>query len=100
MTQQTDEEIRDEVLSLFEENEEQLIAVTSLIEKIEKEGVMSFEKKALAAKNKLVQDTTVPDDDLEKVYLEEIENIRKEVLEKVQQQIQEVVEKNTREATA
>ena len=100
MTQQTDEEIRDEVLSLFEENEEQLIAVTSLIEKIEKEGVMSFEKKALAAKNKLVQDTTVPDDDLEKVYLEEIENIRKDVLEKVQMQIEEIVKKNQEGATA
>lgn len=100
MTQLTDEEIRDEVLSLFEENEEQLIAVTSLIEKIEKEGVMSFEKKALAAKNKLVQDTTVSDDDLEKVYLEEIENIRKDVLEKVQMQIEEIVKKNQEGATA
>lgn len=100
MTQLTDEEIRDEVLSVFEEHEEQLISVTSQLEKIEKDGMMTFEKKILAAKNRLIQDPAIADDDLEKVYLEEVEKIRKEVLEKVEQQVQEVVAKNTQEQVA
>lgn len=98
MTQLTQEEVRDEVLSLFEEHEEHLIAVTAQIETIEVEGLMTFEKKVLSVKNSLVQDASIADDDLEKVYIEEVENIRKEVVEKVKQQIQEIVEKNTKEA--
>lgn len=95
----TQEEIRDEVLSLFEENEKKLLSVTSQIEKIENEGVISFEMKVLGAKNRLIQDPAITDVDLEKVYIEEVENIRKEVLAKVKEQIQEVVEKNTKEVS-
>lgn len=100
MTQLTQEEIRDGVLSLFEEQEVQLVAVTADLEKIEEEGVMMFEKKVLGVKNRIVQDPAVSDDDLERVYLEEVENIRKEVLEKVKQQIQEIVETSTKKSTA
>lgn len=100
MTQLTQEEIRDGVLSLFEEQEVQLVAVAADLEKIEEEGVMMFEKKVLGVKNRIVQDPAVSDDDLERVYLEEVENIRKEVLEKVKQQIQEIVETNTKKSTA
>lgn len=99
MKELTQEEIRDEVLSLFEEKETHLTAVVSDLEKIEEEGVMMFEKKVLGAKNRIVQDQAVSDDDLERVYLEEVENIRKEVLEKVKHQIQDIVEKNTKEPT-
>ncbi len=100
MTQLTQEEIRDGVLSLFEEQEVQLVAVATDLEKIEEEGVMMFEKKVLGVKNRIVQDPAVSDDDLERVYLEEVENIRKEVLEKVKQQIQEIVETSTKKSTA
>ncbi len=100
MTQLTDEEIRDEVLSVFEEHEAQLVSVADQIEKIEKDGMIMFEKKILAAKNRLIEDPAVLDDDLERVYLEEVEQIRKDVLAKVQGQIQEVVEKNTKEVEA
>lgn len=95
MTQLTHEEIRDEVLSLFEEQEEKLGALTLHIEKIEAEGLMSFEKKVLGAKNRLINNPSITDDNLEKIYLEEIENIRKEVLEKVKQQVEELVAKHT-----
>lgn len=100
MTQLTDEEIRDEVLSVFEEHEEQLTSVTNQLEKIEKDGMIIFEKKILTAKNRLIEDPAVAEDDLEKVYLEEVEKIRKEVLEKVEQQVQEVLAKNTQDQVA
>ncbi len=92
MTTLTQEEIRDEVLSLFEENEQKLLTLTSQIEKIENEGVISFEKKVLAAKNNLVQDVTVLDEDLEKKYVEDVEKIRSDILEKVEHQIKELIE--------
>ena len=94
MSQLTQEEIRDELLSLFEENEEQLSSYTSQIEKIEDQAMMQFEMKVIAAKNKLVQDATITDDELEERYLEEVELIRKSVLEDTNQQIIALVESN------
>lgn len=94
MSQLTQEEIRDELLSLFEENEELLSSYTSKIEKIEDQAMMQFEMKVISAKNKLVQDSTVTDDELEERYLQEIESIRKSILEEVNQQISVLVESN------
>ena len=45
MTQLTQEEIRDEVLSIFEEHEDALLSLASKIEKIESESMITFEKK-------------------------------------------------------
>lgn len=94
MSQLTQEEIRDELLSLFEENEEQLSSYTSQIEKIEDQAMMQFEMKVIGAKNKLVQDATITDDELEERYLQEVEQIRKSVLEDTNRQITAIVESN------
>ncbi len=94
MSQLTQEEIRDELLSLFEENEEQLSSYTSQIEKIEDQAMIQFEMKVIATKNKLVQDATITDDELEERYLQEVELIRKSVLEDTNQQITALVESN------
>lgn len=94
MSQLTQEEIRDELLSLFEENEEQLSSYTSQIEKIEDQAMMQFEMKVIGAKNKLVQDATITDDELEERYLQEVEQIRKSVLEDTNRQITALVESN------
>lgn len=94
MSQLTQEEIRDELLSLFEENEEQLSSYTSQIEKIEDQAMMQFEMKVIGAKNKLVQDATITDDELEDRYLQEVEQIRKSVLEDTNRQITAIVESN------
>jgi hypothetical protein len=94
MSQLTQEEIRDELLSLFEENEEQLSLYTSQIEKIEDQAMMQFEMKVIGAKNKLVQDATITDDELEERYLQEVEQIRKSVLEDTNRQITAIVESN------
>lgn len=91
MAQLTQEEIRDELLSIFEEHEQELNNYTFQIEKIEKEGIMFFEKKVIAIKNKLIEDINIKDDDLQRVYLEEIEKIRKDVLEDVQNKIKELI---------
>lgn len=93
MTQLTQEEIRDELLALFEEHEEGLGSYTSQIEKIENESIESFERKIIAIKNRLVIDSNITDDDLQKKYLEEVEELRKTTLKGVEEKIQSLISK-------
>jgi len=92
--QHIDEDIRDEVLSLFEEKEKDLISIDKKIQKIEEEGVILFDRKAIAIKNKLVEDTSVSEDMLEEKYIDALEMARKETLEDVHQKIQELLSKH------
>ncbi len=92
MTQLIQEEVRDEILSSFEEKEDSLQRFSSEIENFEKEGIESFERKVIAIKNKLVQDITISDDELEARYLEEVELARKETLQHVEVSIKTLVE--------
>lgn len=96
MTQLTQEEIRDEVLSIFEEHEDALLSLASKIEKIESESMITFEKKVIAIKNRLIDDVSVPDDKLEEVCLQEIELARKVILDEAKKQIEELVKSQER----
>lgn len=89
----TEEELKDEVLTLFEEKEEQLAKGLGEIEKIEDEAMDLFDRRAIAIKNKLVADVNIADDELEKKYLEEIEELRKNILDETQEKINDVVKK-------
>lgn len=93
MTQLTQEEIRDSLLSLYEENEESMASYVSEIEKIEDEGIVTFERKVIAVKNRLINDESVSEENLQKKYLEEVEEIRKIVLQEVEEKIKEVTSK-------
>lgn len=93
MTQLTQEEIRDALLSLYEENEQDLSLSASEIEKIEDEGFMSFERKVIAIKNRLVSDESVSEEDLQKKYLEDVEIARKEVLSEVEKRVNDLLKK-------
>ena len=93
MTQLTQEEIRDALLSLYEDNEQELALSASEIEKIEDEGFMSFERKVIAIKNRLISDESVSEEDLQKKYLEEVEIARKEVLSEVEKKINDLLKK-------
>lgn len=89
----TQEEIRDEVLSLFEEHEDELISQASQMEKIEADAISSFDINVIKMKNRLLNDIAVPEEQLQKQFLEELENIRKSTLEEVQVKIKELLEK-------
>lgn len=93
MTQLTQEEIRDELLSLFEEHEEDLGSYTSQIEKIENESIESFERKIIAIKNRLVADSNIADEELQKKYLEEVDEARKTTLKDVEEEIKLLISK-------
>ncbi len=93
MTQLTQEEIRDELLSLFEEHEEDLVLYATQIEKIENDALESFDRKIISIKNKLVNDIAISDEELQKKYLEEIELLRKVISEDVESKIKELIGK-------
>ena len=87
MTQLTQEEIRDEVLSIFENNEGKLQNLSEDIERIEKEAIEFFEKKSIAIKNALVNDENVKEEDLESAYLESIKKLRDQVIAETKEKI-------------
>lgn len=94
----TDEELRDEVLAIFEEKEPLLLSQEETISNIEKSAMDRFDMKVISIKNKLVEDTTIPEDQLEKRYLEEVDLLRAKILEEVNQEIKDFIEKTTKAA--
>lgn len=93
MTQLKQEEIRDEMLSLFEEYEEELLSQAAQIEKIENEGIMFFEMKEIAIKNRIAGDVAIPEEEVEERYMQELELLRKAVLEETERKLKELIEK-------
>ena len=93
MTQVTEEEIKNEMLALFEEHESELISAAEQIKKIEDDAVMYFEMKEIALKNKIIADDTIKDEEMEVKFLEELELLRKQVLENTQTKLNELLKK-------
>jgi hypothetical protein len=91
MTHITDEDLRDEILTIFEEKEQELKSHEEAMAKIESDAMMSFEKRAIAIKNRLVQDVEVSEEKLEETYLVELEKMRKEVVAETEQRVNEYV---------
>jgi len=87
MTQLTQEEIRDGILSIFEDNEQDLIKLSEDVERIEKESIEFFERKSIALKNTLVSDENTKEEDLESAYIEGIEKLREQVLAETKEKI-------------
>lgn len=57
------------------------------IRKIKRDGIQEFDRRVTAAKNKLIQDTTVPDEELSVRLLEEVDKIRKFIRIETEQKI-------------
>ncbi len=97
MTELTQEEIRDTVLTILDNNDETLQSIISKVEKIEEEAIITFERKVIALKNKLISDTTINDEDLERLYLEHIEETRHLIFKETENKIKELIEKQSAE---
>jgi hypothetical protein len=87
MTQLTQEEIRDEVLSIFEDNEQKLLEISEEVDRIEKDAVELFERKSIALKNALVSDEGIKEENLESVYVESIGKLRNQILTETKEKI-------------
>lgn len=87
----TDEEFKDEVLAVFEENEQAILGSAAKIEKIEAEAEILLDRKIIAIKNKFIDDLSIPDDEIEARCLQEIELEGQKILEDVKKQIEDVV---------
>lgn len=93
MTEINEEKIWEEMVALYKEHEDELISADTEIEKIENEGKEFFERKVIAIKNRLAEDVNVKDEDLHKVFVEELEKARIEVLADAEKRIQELLVK-------
>lgn len=90
MTQLTQEEIRDEVLSVFEDSEHVLQRFSDQINQIESEAVMLFERRTISIKNSLINDENISDDDLEKEYLDAIAKLKDQILLDTKERIEKL----------
>lgn len=90
MTQLTQEEIRDKVLSVFEDNELMMQSFSDKIESIESEAVDFFEKKLISIKNSLINNENISDDNLEKEYLDAIAKLKDQILLDVKAKIEKL----------
>ena len=80
MTQQlTDEELRDEILSLYEEKEPVLLSHVNEMEKIEEEAVLLFNERVEEMKQRIIKDVNISDDDLVQAYENGLDEVRKSV---------------------
>lgn len=93
MTEINEEKIWEEMIALYKEHEDELISADAEIEKIENEGKEFFERKVVAIKNRLAEDASVKEEDLHKVFVEELEKARIEVLADAEKRIQELLAK-------
>jgi hypothetical protein len=87
MTHITDEDLRDELLTIFEDKEEELKSHEEAMKNVEDEAMMAFERRVIAIKNRVVQDIAIPEEKLEEACLEEIEKMRKELVAEVEQKV-------------
>lgn len=88
----TEEELRDELLTVTEDSQQVILNLAEKIEKIENEGKMLLDMKVIAIKNRMVEDMTIPDDALEQAVLDEIQKVAKEITEDVEKKIRELVD--------
>ena len=87
MTQLTQEEIRDEVLSVFEDNEQGFVQFSEDVDQIEKSSIDFFERKAISIKNALINDENVKEEDLESMYISSIEKLKEQVLSDAKEKV-------------
>lgn len=90
MTQLTQEQIRNEMLSLFEEHEGGLKFYESEIGAIEDEVMKLFDEKVAIAKKELIADITIADEQLEKKFFERVELIRKSIMQDLELKIKDL----------
>lgn len=89
-----DEMVKNEIDSILQKYEGVLNGVDLEIENIENEGKELFERKVIAIKNALVENVDVQEEDMHKVFVEELGKARQQVLENVEKRIKELLEKN------
>lgn len=82
---------KDDILSLAEEVLDEVESDAVKLQKIEDQALLDFDMKAIAIKNRLVQDPAVSDEELEGRYLQEIESLRADIVAESQQKINKLL---------
>ena len=88
----TEEDFKNQLLSLFEEIEPEFARYEKVISEMGDNALMEFEKEEIAIKNRLVHDVSVSDDELASRYLAELQSAHDRILEETKRKISEYVQ--------
>ena len=85
-----EKEILEEIIAVMKKVEPELHDLDNKLEFLEESSLLEFEMKAKEIKETLIYDETIPEEDLETVYIKELENAREEIFANAKQRFLEI----------
>lgn len=85
-----EKEILEEIIAVMKKVEPELHDLDNKLEFLEESSLMEFEMKAKEIKETLIYDETIPEEELEAVYIKELENAKEEIFANAKQRFLEI----------
>lgn len=90
MTQETNKSIQDQIIDKFNEVEPILRGSAEEISLVQDRAMREFKEVEKEIKENLINNPSVPEEDLERIYLESIETAKKSIFENAAKEIKEI----------
>lgn len=85
-----EKEILEEIIAVMKKVEPELHDLDNKLEFLEESSLEEFEMKAKEIKETLIYDETIPEEELETVYIKELENAKEEIFANAKQRFLEI----------
>ena len=85
-----EKEILEEIIAVMKKVEPELHDLDNKLEFLEESSLLEFEMKAKEIKETLIYDETIPEEELEAVYIKELENAKEEIFANAKQRFLEI----------
>lgn len=85
-----EKEILEEIIAVMKKVEPELHDLDNKLEFLEESSLAEFEMKAKEIKETLIYDETIPEEELEAVYIKELENAKEEIFANAKQRFLEI----------
>lgn len=85
-----EKEILEEIIAVMKKVEPELHDLDNKLEFLEESSLEEFEMKAKEIKETLIYDETIPEEELEAVYIKELENAKEEIFANAKQRFLEI----------
>lgn len=85
-----EKEILEEIIAVMKKVEPELHDLDNKLEFLEESSLSEFEMKAKEIKETLIYDETIPEEELEAVYIKELENAKEEIFANAKQRFLEI----------
>ena len=85
-----EKEILEEIIAVMKKVEPELHDLDNKLEFLEESSLEEFEMKAKEIKETLIYDETIPEEELEAVYIKELENAKEEIFANAKQRLLEI----------